>query len=357
MYVGVFQTPGGVTGGTAGTLWLTTDDGATWTPKASPASVFSGIINLAVDPDQPNILVAATLDESSLYKSSDGAASWTQTASPDFPPPPGPSFLADTYFPFVLVRHSCSPAGGLFAIGGAFPLGYPSVAFSPNFGVTWTTPRLTGVTSVASGPGCTFYVTRTASSDAFVAKLGPDGNTLWATFLGGSDQDAAVALTLDARGNVYVAGNTSSPDFPISVPNIGPPGEDSVFLVKFSPDGTLIYSATLGGEASSNAIALAVDASQNTYIAGTTSSIRFAGVEGAISVSTGSSGFFAKLSADATLNYATYLGGGTAFPSAVLVDANEEPILAGSGQAPGEPAGTGRGAGLRGRLETTPNSS
>ncbi len=85
-------------------------------------------------------------------------------------------------------------------MGDAYPFTLAAVGFSPDFGVTWTTPHLTGVTSVASGPGCTFYVTRTESSDAFVAKLDPDGRTLWATFLGGSDQDAAVALTLDAQG-------------------------------------------------------------------------------------------------------------------------------------------------------------
>ncbi len=56
-------------------------------------------------------------------------------------------------------------------------------------------------------------------------------------------------------------------------------------------------------------------------------------------MSTGLSGFLAKLSPGATLTYATYLGGGTAFPGALVVDANEEPIIAGSGQVPELPQG------------------
>jgi photosystem II stability/assembly factor-like uncharacterized protein len=154
-----------VSGGSKSTLSLSTDYGSTWTSKASPPSKFTDILNMAVDPDQPNTLFAATVN--ALYKSTDGAASWTLQAGPSGPQS-GPSFFPDANYPFVLVPHTCSPAGGPFAINSA-------VAFSPDFGVTWTTPQLTNVTSVAAGPGCTFYVTRTTSSDAFVAKIAPDG--------------------------------------------------------------------------------------------------------------------------------------------------------------------------------------
>ena len=202
--------------GVMGTLWLSTDYGSTWTAKASPSTAFSGIMSLAVDPDQPDTLVAALAQ--GLYKSSDGAASWTFQGS---------NFLPDAFSPLVMVPHSCNPQGGLFATGDGVP-GTSSVAFSPDLGVTWMTPQLTNVTSVAAGTGCTFYVTRmtSGSSDAFVAKIASDGGLEWATYLGGSDKDTAVALAVDQQGNVYVAGNTSSPDFPTSVAHIGPQGEN-----------------------------------------------------------------------------------------------------------------------------------
>ncbi len=236
----------------------------------------------------------------------------------------------------MLVPHRCSPAGGLLAVVDAYPpFSAAAVAFSPDFGLSWTTPHLTDVYSLTSGPGCAFYVTRSATADAFVAKLGPDGRTLWATFLGGSDRDAPVALALDAPGNVYVTGNTSSPDFPITVPHIGSTGENSVFIAEFSSAGKLIYSATVGGEYTSSAAALAVDASQNAYIVGTTSSVDFPVTSGVIGSRPGG-GFLAKLSSSGALIYASYLPQPA---TALLVDANGEPIVASSGQAPGEPAG------------------
>ena len=315
--------------GVTGTLYLTTDYGATFTQKTSPPPPFSGISYLAVDPDQPGTLVAQA--GNALYKSTDGASSWTaQTSTSEYNFNPGT---------FALVPDPCSASGGLFGLGyTAFATS--RISFSPDFGITWQTPQLTGVSSVVAGGNCTYYVTRALSSDAFVTKISPDGKILWTTYLGGADQDAAIALALDSQGNVYVAGNTSSPNFPTTVPHIGPQGEDSVFLTKFSTDGTVIYSATLGGEATNTAVALAVDASQNAYVAGSTGSLKFPVTPGTIVTSLNPqsyTGFLVKLSSSATLIYATYLGVSYTTPSAMLVDANEDVILAGSGPVPGLP--------------------
>ena len=67
-----------------------------------------------------------------------------------------------------MVSHRCSPTGGLFArVSGP---GSFAAAFSPDFGVTWTTPRLSRVTSVTAGASCAVYATRDGTTDAFVAK-------------------------------------------------------------------------------------------------------------------------------------------------------------------------------------------
>src|SRR5690348_11828474 len=52
------------------------------------------------------------------------------------------------------------------------------------------------------------------SSDAFVAKMDSGGDLIWSTFLGGTAADTAASIALDAAGNVFVTGNTASPDFP-----------------------------------------------------------------------------------------------------------------------------------------------
>ncbi len=63
-------------------------------------------------------------------------------------------------------------------------------------------------------PG-TFGTSLSGSTDAFVAKLEPDGSTLaYATYLGGSDNDAGYGIALDGAGSAYVMGPTHSTDFP-----------------------------------------------------------------------------------------------------------------------------------------------
>ena len=50
---------------------------------------------------------------------------------------------------------------------------------------------------------------------AFVLKLGPNGALLYSTFVGGSNGDMIRAITADPAGNIYLTGQTNSPDFPI----------------------------------------------------------------------------------------------------------------------------------------------
>ena len=230
---------------------MSKDFGVTWTPKASPAaSSFSAMFGLQVDPNQPSVLVAETPD--GFYKSSDGANSWTLRSRAGGPP----EFSLDGFHPFVLVNHSCSPNGGMFAIGSSSGATF-RIDFSPDDGVTWLTPHLSSVANIAMGPNCTAYVTRPASTDAFVAKVAADGTVQWATYLGGSDQDAPVALAVDAQDNLYVTGNTSSTDFPTTVPLIGVMGQSSAFATKYSSDGQIAYSAVISGESTAAASAIA----------------------------------------------------------------------------------------------------
>jgi len=55
--------------------------------------------------------------------------------------------------------------------------------------------------------------------DAFVAKLNPSGSALvYSTYLGGSEYDVGRGITVDAAGNAYVTGDTFSSDFPTANP-------------------------------------------------------------------------------------------------------------------------------------------
>ncbi|HYL77392.1 MAG TPA: SBBP repeat-containing protein [Bryobacteraceae bacterium] len=165
----------------------------------------------------------------------------------------------------------------------------------------------------------------------YLIKQDPTGNVLYATYLGGSSQDGATAITTDSQGNIYIAGYTYSPDFPVTpgvvqTRNAGPlapvvvsnpefpygptyiaPGGDA-FVAKFSPDGALLFSTFLGGSGSDVPSLIAVDAAGAVYISGTTTSSDFPTIGAALTPKTAGY-FFARLNAaGAALTYSTYSG-------------------------------------------------
>src|SRR4029077_1139456 len=116
------------------------------------------------------------------------------------------------------------------------------------------------------------------AQDVFVAKLNSAGSALvYSTYLGGSDNDIGNRIAVDALGNAYVTGTTSSSDFP-TVNALYPAlrGVADAFVAKLSPSGSaLIYSTYLGGSDSESGYAIAVDSSGNAYVTGQTASTDF----------------------------------------------------------------------------------
>ena len=179
-----------------------------------------------------------------------------------------------------------------------------------------------------------------SANDAFVAKLNPAGSKLlYSTYLGGSAEDDAYAITVDSSGNAYVTGNTASTDFPVSTAaykkTIGP--APVAFVAKVNAAGTaLTYATYLGGTGGDSANAIAIDSSGNAYVAGTTASADFpvtSGVVGSTAPGISSSGhaFLSKLNpAGAALVYSTFLGGnGADGANGVAVDGSGNAVLTG----------------------------
>ena len=151
------------------------------------------------------------------------------------------------------------------------------------------------------------------AGDAFVAKLTPDGTALaYSTYLGGSSRDAGLDIAVDSFGAAYVAGVTDSANFPTRNPVHPFRGPADGFVAKLAADGrSLTYSTPLGGSAFDQGTDIAVDMSGAAYVAGETSSLDFPTVNALQPMPAGLfEGFVAKLSPEGgALMYATYLGG------------------------------------------------
>jgi len=173
------------------------------------------------------------------------------------------------------------------------------------------------------------------SGDAFVAKLSPAGNSLvYSTYLGGSNTDNANAIAIDSAGNAYLTGYTHSNDFPTDGPyQASNSGFSDAFITKLNSTGNgLIYSTYLGGITEEKSFAIAVDSSDNTYVAGYTLSTNFP-TANPYQVSTGGSydAFITKLNPSGSgLVYSTYLGGnGFDQANAIAVESSGSVYVAG----------------------------
>jgi len=135
----------------------------------------------------------------------------------------------------------------------------------------------------------------------------------YATYLGGSGDDYAYGIAVDGAGAMYVAGFTSSPNFPTaSAYDATLTGSDDAFVTKLSANGQeLVYSTYLGGSQGAYAYGVAVDSAGAAYVIGSTNSTDFPTVTPFQSTLAGAlNAFVTKLSpSGSSIVYSTYLGG------------------------------------------------
>ena len=120
-----------------------------------------------------------------------------------------------------------------------------------------------------------------SATNVFLSKVNVGGTALlFSTYYGGSQTDSATAVAVDAFGDAYLTGATSSANYPVSNSfQNSLSGTADAFVTEFSNSGFVVYSSYLGGTGVENQTAstgpfgaIAVDSSSNAYVAGVTNS-------------------------------------------------------------------------------------
>jgi hypothetical protein len=155
------------------------------------------------------------------------------------------------------------------------------------------------------------------NTTAYLTKFNSTGTALlYSTYLSGSATERGAGVAVDSNGNAYVAGYTSSADFPtVNAFQNSLAGNFDAFIAKINTNAggaaSLVFSSYLGGFGDDRAFGVALDAgANNAYIVGQTSSNNFPVLNAAQPNSGGNfDAFIAKISSSGAKVYATYLGG------------------------------------------------
>ena len=181
------------------------------------------------------------------------------------------------------------------------------------------------------------YLVTSLAGDVVVARLDAAGNPRYLTLAGGTGDDQGHAIAVDAEGGLYVAGSSNSADFPdAKVLGRAWTGATHAYAFRLNPEGTaLTLSAHWGGNGRDEANAIAVDGDGEIYVAGETTSTDFPVTAGSAphSSSRAAENFVARLDrTGSAFLYSTCLGTGIDKVSTIRVDGFGEAAVTGSRQ-------------------------
>jgi hypothetical protein len=182
---------------------------------------------------------------------------------------------------------------------------------SGNIYMTGTTKSAYGIAT--TGAFQTSIDQTNSQPDAFVAKFSSSGSLVWGTYFGGPQADESYSIACDASNNAIITGYTLSSGLATSgAHQTSLAGTSDVFIAKFSSGGSRLWSTYFGGTDIDNSYAVAIDASENIYITGSTNStsgIATAGSYKTAGDATSGDIFIAKFNSGGVRQWGTYYGG------------------------------------------------
>jgi hypothetical protein len=182
-----------------------------------------------------------------------------------------------------------------------------------------------GTVDFGGGP-----LTSAGGQDVFIAKFTPGGAHIWSKRFGSADNQFANSVAVDASGNVIIAGAFyGTIDFgggDLTAPGL----DENIFVAKFDPDGTHIWSKGFGDSSFQRAYSVTADASGNVIVVGDlTGTADFGG--GELTGGVNSNVFVAKFQADGTHVWSRSFGDASngQIAGTVAVDASGNVIVGG----------------------------
>jgi photosystem II stability/assembly factor-like uncharacterized protein len=294
-------------GSSSSGVFKTTNGGANWTAMNTGLGG-TNISAIVIDPSNTATVYAGQGGSGGMNKSIDGGASWT----------PVNNGIPLVFGVPTAVTEMVATASAVYAATtGA------GIIKTTNGGANWTSANaglnsdfVVALAGHPTDPAILYAGTGGSSSrDAFVAKLNPSGSgILFSTLLGGSNDEFANGVAVDANGNIFVVGQTNSTNFPLVNANQSSFGTGCfhAFVSKLNPAApAYVFSTYLGGNGCDAANGVAVDVAGNAYVTGNTSSSNFP-VAGGFQTTLGDvnrDAFVTKFTGAGSLGYSTYLGG------------------------------------------------
>lgn len=185
------------------------------------------------------------------------------------------------------------PAGNIYVSGDTDSRDFPTVnAFQSAFG---------------GGSGASFDTL----GDAFLFKLAAQGNSvIYSTYLGGSANDRARAVSVDNEGNAAICGHTFSSNLPVlnaTSSSLG--GVRDGFLGVFDPEGGLRYCTYIGGAGLESGEGVVYGQDGQVYVSGFTDSTDFPITHTVVAAGGGGDAYVQLYSSDGKRLYSTTIGG------------------------------------------------
>ncbi|HEX5891174.1 MAG TPA: SBBP repeat-containing protein [Pyrinomonadaceae bacterium] len=372
-------TPSTIYIGTNNGVFKSTDSGSTWiTQNNFGIAGTPSIRALAIDPNAPLTLYAGTTNNGA-FKSTNGGGVWTAinngmgTSNPTnvsaivIDPANSSTIYAGNGFGFFGggINKSTNggaswapltngvPDSGINAMAATATAVYAALNSgglikTTNGGTSWTDATAglssSNVRAIVAHPtnAATLFAGTSESGnvDAFVTKLNPSGSgLLFSTLLGGSRDEFGNGVAVDGSGNILIAGQSTSSNFPVAnaVQSAPAAGDTCVnaFVTKLNPSvPSYVFSTLLGGSSCDFANGVAVDTAGNVYVTGETASTNFptanAFQPGFVGPQFNSDAFVTKLTPAGAFVYSTYLGGGGADSGAgIAADASGNAYITG----------------------------